>query len=114
MDELNRAVIVWMNYQGKLVLMRTLGDFSGDAIVDVLADLARGDIDVALKTAWRVPLEYDAGDPSVGLAALGYVLDWGQAQPLEPNAEFREYSWDEVQGAALARSFEAELALEQR
>lgn len=80
MNTVNSAVIVKVNSRGRLLLVRTVGDFTGDAIHGVLADLERGGGDVVPGSIWQVPVVEDHGDPDVGLPPLGWVLDWEGAE----------------------------------
>lgn len=108
MSEINRAVIVKVGPRGQLQLVRTLGDFTGAAIFDLLADLERGGGEVAPGSLWTVPLEEDHGDPDVGLPALGWVLDWDRAEAFEGRTGFEEVEefgpvldWPDITGQVL-------------
>ena len=82
----NAKVIIEVPRQDEPRITQFVGTWESDAIDEVRADLEGCGGEWAAGTRWEVPAEYDGGDPSVGQAAVGHVLqfDAGRQLPVLP------------------------------
>lgn len=75
----NDSVIIAVNGSGRMSIHSFIGSFSGEAAHELFENVKQAnddrEFDFPPHTYWQVGVEYDDGDPSVGLPALGHILD---------------------------------------
>lgn len=98
----NAKVIIEVPRQDEPRIAQFVGTWESDAIDEVRADLEGCGGEWAASTRWEVPAEYDGGDPSVGQAAVGHVLQFDAARQL-PVLPEEEEDWVAAGGEAIGR-----------